>query len=111
MRIWSRELWILARSNHIPPMLSTYQNLIATSGIIVPQINTAKEAEAVVAAAKFPPLGRRGQGSPFSALAHGVDLPTYIKVANETLLTCVQIETKEGVENVDAICAVPGIGE
>lgn len=84
---------------------------MTTSGILVPQINTAKEAEDVVAAAKFPPLGHRGQGSPFAALAHGVDLPTYIKIANETLLTCVQIETKEGVENVDAICAVPGIGE
>ncbi|PYI33597.1 2,4-dihydroxyhept-2-ene-1,7-dioic acid aldolase [Aspergillus indologenus CBS 114.80] len=78
-------------------------------GIVVPMINTADEAQAVVAHAKFPPQGLRGQGSAFPAIAHGIDLPTYIKTANDTLITCVQIETKLGVENVDAICAVPGV--
>ncbi|RAH77793.1 2,4-dihydroxyhept-2-ene-1,7-dioic acid aldolase [Aspergillus japonicus CBS 114.51] len=78
-------------------------------GIVVPMINTADEAQAVVAHAKFPPQGLRGQGSAFPAIAHGNDLPTYIKTANDTLITCVQIETKLGVENVDAICAVPGV--
>lgn len=32
-------------------------------------------------------------------------------MANETIITCVQIESKEGVENVDEICAVPGVGK
>lgn len=59
---------------------------------------------------KFPPRGCRGQGSAFPAIAHGIDLPTYLKTANETLITCLQIETRAGVENVDAICAVPGVG-
>ncbi|RAL03339.1 HpcH/HpaI aldolase family protein [Aspergillus ibericus CBS 121593] len=78
-------------------------------GIVVPQINTAEEARAVVSYAKFPPQGLRGQGSAFPALTHGTDIPTYIKTANDTLLTCIQIESKLGVENVDAICAVPGV--
>ncbi|KAB8252781.1 Pyruvate/Phosphoenolpyruvate kinase-like domain-containing protein [Aspergillus flavus] len=78
-------------------------------GIVVPQINTAEEARAVVSHAKFPPQGLRGQGSAFPAIAYGVDMPTYMKTANETLITCVQIESKAGVENVDAICAVPGV--
>ncbi|KAM0721477.1 hypothetical protein Q7P37_002401 [Cladosporium fusiforme] len=78
-------------------------------GIIVPQINTAEEAESIVSYAKFPPQGLRGQGSAFASIAHNVDTPTYVKTANETLITCLQIETKAGVENVDAICAVPGI--
>ncbi|KAL2832295.1 Pyruvate/Phosphoenolpyruvate kinase-like domain-containing protein [Aspergillus pseudoustus] len=78
-------------------------------GIVVPQVNNAEEAAAVVADAKFPPQGRRGQGSAFPALAHGVDLATYMKTANETLITCLQIETRTGVENVDEICAVPGV--
>ncbi|KAL4863370.1 hypothetical protein BDV12DRAFT_189720 [Aspergillus spectabilis] len=50
-----------------------------------------------------------GQGSAFPALTYGIDLPTYIRTANETLITCIQIESKLGVENVDAICAVSGI--
>lgn len=77
----------------------------------MPQINTADEARAVVAHAKFPPQGIRGQGSAFSAIAHGIDLPTYINTANETLITCLQIESKAGVENVESICAVPGVGK
>ncbi|KAJ5671420.1 2-4-dihydroxyhept-2-ene-1-7-dioic acid aldolase, partial [Penicillium longicatenatum] len=78
-------------------------------GIVVPQINTAGEARAVVSHAKFPPLGVRGQGSAFPAIAHGIDIPTYMKTANETIITCVQIESVGGVENVDEICAVQGV--
>ncbi|KAH7071955.1 2,4-dihydroxyhept-2-ene-1,7-dioic acid aldolase [Paraphoma chrysanthemicola] len=78
-------------------------------GIVVPQINTAEEARAVVSHAKFPPEGLRGQGSAFPAMAHGTDFPTYMKTANETILTCLQIETREGVDNVDAICSVHGV--
>ncbi|KAJ5316734.1 2-4-dihydroxyhept-2-ene-1-7-dioic acid aldolase [Penicillium antarcticum] len=78
-------------------------------GIVVPQINTADEARAVVACSKFPPQGFRGQGSAFPAITHGIDIPTYLKSANETLITCLQIESKVGVENVDGMCAVPGV--
>ncbi|TGO31574.1 hypothetical protein BHYA_0514g00040 [Botrytis hyacinthi] len=77
-------------------------------GIIVPMVNTAEDAKAVVQNASFPPQGLRGQGSAFPGLALGIDIPTYVRTANETLITCLQIETKTGVENVDAICAVPG---
>ncbi|KAJ5688604.1 Pyruvate/Phosphoenolpyruvate kinase-like domain-containing protein, partial [Penicillium macrosclerotiorum] len=58
---------------------------------------------------EIPPQGCRGQGSAFPAIAHGVDIATYLKTANETLITCIQIESKTGVDNVDAICAVPGV--
>lgn len=84
---------------------------ILFSGIVVPQVNTAEEAMSVVAYSKFPPQGLRGQGSPFPGIAHGVDINTYVKTANETLITCLQIETKAGVDNADAICSVPGVGE
>ncbi|UPK94595.1 hypothetical protein LCI18_005530 [Fusarium solani-melongenae] len=77
-------------------------------GIVVPMINTADDARVVVQNAKFPPQGIRGQGSAFPGFALGIDIPTYMKTANETLITCLQIESKLGVENVDAICAVPG---
>ena len=82
-----------------------------TSGIVVPQINTAEEARTVVSYSKFPPQGLRGQGSAFPGIAHDIDIPTYMKTANETIITCLQIESKAGVENVDALCAVPGVGK
>lgn len=78
-------------------------------GIMVPQINTADEARQIVQSSKFPPQGVRGQGSAFPAIAHGLTTPEYMKSANQTIITMIQIETAAGVENVDAICAVPGV--
>lgn len=80
-------------------------------GIVVPMIHTAEDARAIVQHAKFPPQGVRGQGSAFPGFSLGVDVQTYVKTANDTLLTCVQIESKLGVDNADAICAVPGVGK
>lgn len=77
---------------------------------MVPQINTAAEAADVVRFSKFPPMGVRGQGSPFSAAAHGLSTPNYLKQANDSIITMIQIETIEGLKNVKEIAAVPGVG-
>ena len=82
---------------------------LMSSGLMVPMINTAQQAKDVVTASKFPPVGIRGQGSPFSAMASGLTTPEYLRLANETLLTIVQIETAEGLGNVDEICQVGGV--
>lgn len=78
-------------------------------GIMVPQINNAQEAQQIVQSSKFPPQGVRGQGSAFPAIGHGLTTPEYMKSANQTTLTMIQIETRAGVENVEEICAVPGV--
>ncbi|TGO87581.1 hypothetical protein BPOR_0217g00120 [Botrytis porri] len=72
---------------------------------------TAEGAEQLVKSAKFPPQGQRGFGSPFPHERFNPELNSdaYLKQANESILTMVQIETKEALENVDAIAAVPGI--
>jgi 4-hydroxy-2-oxoheptanedioate aldolase len=73
-------------------------------GIIVPLLYTVEDARRLVQSAKFPPMGKRGFGSPFSMGAFDVkgDLTgfDYMNAANENLLTIVQIETKEAFENV-----------
>lgn len=81
------------------------------SGLMVPMINTAEEAAQVVTYSKFPPQGLRGQGSAFPAIGHGLTTPEYMQSANQTILTIVQIETRQGVENVEEIAAVDGIGK
>lgn len=78
-------------------------------GVMVPQVNNAEEARQIVQSSKFPPQGVRGQGSAFPAIGHGLTTPEYMKTANETILTMIQIETRAGVENVDEIAAVPGV--
>ncbi|KAI1739476.1 Pyruvate/Phosphoenolpyruvate kinase-like domain-containing protein [Xylaria scruposa] len=80
-------------------------------GILIPLLRSAEEAKRIVAAAKFPPQGRRGLGSPF-AMERFNPIPTmteYLQHANESLLTIVQIETQEALDAVDEIAAVPGI--
>ncbi|KAL2269991.1 hypothetical protein VTJ83DRAFT_2175 [Remersonia thermophila] len=76
-------------------------------GILIPLIRTVEEVKAVVEAAKFPPLGRRGFGSPFSPQgfpsAPGLTLIDYLQQANDSLLTMVQIETREALEAVEDI--------
>lgn len=77
----------------------------------MPLLYTAEDAKKLVTSAKFPPVGQRGFGSPFSMerFVPSLGSSDYLTQANEALLTMAQIETKEALENVDAIAAVAGI--
>jgi 4-hydroxy-2-oxoheptanedioate aldolase len=76
------------------------------SGVMVPMVNTAGEASAVVKAAKFPPLGSRSFGGRRPIDLYG---RSYAHSANKETLLIVQIETEEGLANVDEIASVPGV--
>ncbi len=78
-------------------------------GIIAPMVGSAEEARDVVRFAKFPPEGVRGAGGLFPHLGHGVDRHTWLRQANDHTLVGVQIETREGLDNLEAILDVPGI--
>jgi 4-hydroxy-2-oxoheptanedioate aldolase len=74
-------------------------------GVICPMINTAEDAREFVAAVKYPPLGRRSLGPYRARLA----MPGYLRSANEWTIACGQIETKTGLDNLEAILATPGL--
>jgi 4-hydroxy-2-oxoheptanedioate aldolase len=76
------------------------------AGIIVPLINTAEDAAAAVAATRYPPQGIRSYGPMRSGLRIG---PTPAD-ANESVLVFAMIETPQGLANVEAIAATPGLG-
>ncbi|KAK8251338.1 Pyruvate/Phosphoenolpyruvate kinase-like domain-containing protein [Phyllosticta capitalensis] len=79
-------------------------------GIVVPLLYTADDARKLVSSAKFPPVGTRGFGSPFPMQNFSNQTTTeYLQQANDALVTIAQIETKEALENVNEIAAVPGI--
>jgi 4-hydroxy-2-oxoheptanedioate aldolase len=74
-------------------------------------VNTAAEARSVLSFAKFPPIGIRGQGSAFPGFEFGFSTPSeYVANANESVLTMVQIESVQGLQNVEEICQVEGVG-
>lgn len=81
---------------------------IGALGIVVPLVRTAEEAEAIVRATRYPPYGTRSYG-PLRAEAYSLDRQDYLTRANDNLLVVLILETKEGVENLEAIAAVPGI--
>lgn len=74
--------------------------------VIVPMVNDADAAARAVAACRYAPVGSRSYG-PVAAISRYSD--DYARVANETVCCIVMIETKEAVEDIDAILSVPGI--
>lgn len=75
-------------------------------GVIVPMIDTAADAAAAVAACRYLPLGRRSCGPMRGVLHSG---PGYLAAANQDIAVIAMIETREGLANVRAIAATPGV--
>ena len=75
-------------------------------GIICPMISTRADAEALVAACRYAPLGSRSYGPARGLLYGGAD---YFARANDEILVLAMIETAEGLANLDAIVATPGL--
>ena len=84
---------------------------VGAQGVQIPMVNTAAQAQAVVEAVKYTPLGKRGLASVTRASRWGVgiNVPDYVARANEETMVIVQVETQEALDNLDAILAVPHI--
>lgn len=81
---------------------------IGIDGVMVPMIDTAAEARELVDAMRYPPEGSRGIASG-RATEYGEQFTEYVENANGSFTTIAQIESREGLENVDKIAAVEGI--
>jgi len=114
-----RTLLATSRSTSLVPLVrvpATEYDFIArvldlgAMGVMVPMVESAEQARAIVAAAKYPPAGRRGAAF---GVAHddytGGDIVEKIASANREGLLLAQIETVAGLANVEAIAATPGI--
>lgn len=75
-------------------------------GLIVPMIESVDDARALVAATRYPPLGRRSLGPTRVALRDG---PTYVGTANERIVVLPMIETRGALDAVEEIVGLDGI--
>jgi 2-keto-3-deoxy-L-rhamnonate aldolase RhmA len=75
---------------------------------MVPQIDTADEAQTFAERARYPPAGERGIAGGRAA-AYGQRMGEYLGSADEEILTVVQIESEAGLENVAEIAAVEAL--
>ena len=76
-------------------------------GVIIPMVNTAEQARAAVAACRYAPLGSRSMGPVGVSARAGRE--GYYGSANAKTLCIPMVETREAVENIDEIVAVPGV--
>jgi 2-dehydro-3-deoxyglucarate aldolase len=81
---------------------------IGAAGIIVPQVNSAAQAEQVVWLARYSPLGTRGVGVG-RAHGYGLRLQEYLASANDEVAVIVQVEHIDAVRQIEAITGVGGI--
>ena len=80
-------------------------------GIVVPHVDTAKQARHIAEAFHYPPAGTRSWGGPPPAYLYQppADVAEAQIAVNAEILTVVMIETAEAVANAADIAAVPGI--
>lgn len=78
--------------------------------VVVPMVNTADQARAIVEFGKFPPLGARGFNTRSRGVGYGLMRSSdAFAEANARTSLFAQIETVEAVRNLDAICGVEGL--
>jgi len=75
-------------------------------GVIIPMVNSRAEAEAAASACRYAPQGTRSYGPGRAVLYAGRD---YFPKANETVLCICMIETRQALDNLDAIISTPGV--
>jgi len=81
---------------------------IGVQNLLIPYVQTPDEARAAVAATRYPPDGVRGVAVNHRANRFG-RATDYLKCANEEICVLVQIETRLGLQNIEAIAAVAGV--
>jgi len=77
-------------------------------GIVVPMVNSAKDAKQAVSATRYAPKGVRGVGLA-RAQGYGVEFQEYLKWQENNPTVIVQIEHKDAVTNLKEILSVPGV--
>jgi len=77
-------------------------------GIIVPQVKSALQANAIVRFSRYSPLGTRSVGLS-RAHGYGIKFQEYIDQANDSVSLILQIEHIDAVKEIEAIVKVPGI--
>ena len=81
---------------------------LGAEGLVVPEVYDAATCADAVAAARYPPLGRRGFGPRRAARLEG-GRSAYIARANDEVAVFVMVESADAVANIDALLQTPGL--
>jgi 2-keto-3-deoxy-L-rhamnonate aldolase RhmA len=91
--------------NWIPRVLD-----VGALGIMYSDVRTPEQAKMIVDAAKYPPMGKRGVAlRTANTDFKPVNPVEFLKYANENTTVFCMIESQEGLDNLEAITATPGV--
>ncbi len=82
---------------------------IGAQTLLVPMVESAEQAKLMVSAMRYPPAGIRGVGAALARASQWSRVTNYLHEANDQMCLLVQVETRLGLENLDAIAAVEGV--
>lgn len=82
---------------------------IGAQTLLIPMVESAEQARQLVRAMRYPPHGVRGVGSALARASRWNSIPDYLDQADQQMCLLVQVENREGLANLDAICAVEGV--
>ncbi|QHJ00891.1 4-hydroxy-2-oxoheptanedioate aldolase [Xylophilus rhododendri] len=82
---------------------------IGARTLLVPMVDTAEQAAALVSATRYPPQGIRGVGSAVARASQWSARTDYLDIADDEVCLLVQAETVTALSNLEAICAVDGV--
>jgi 4-hydroxy-2-oxoheptanedioate aldolase len=82
---------------------------IGAQTLLVPMVESAEQAKLLVAAMRYPPAGIRGVGAALARASQWNRVTNYVHAANDQMCLLVQVETRLGLDNLDAIAAVEGV--
>ncbi len=77
--------------------------------LLIPMVETAEQARAMVAACHYPPNGVRGVGASLARASQFGAIPDYLQTAGDQICLLLQVESKRALENLDEILAVEGV--
>lgn len=82
---------------------------IGANNLLIPMVETEKQARRIVASTRYPPQGFRGVGAGIARAARWGSDTEYLRTANENMCLILQIESTEGLKNLDEIAAIDGV--
>jgi len=113
------DISVAAQDAGITPIVRVpgYEHYLATRvldggamGIVVPHVDTAEQAAAMVANCKYPPVGHRSVTGALPQIDfESRPMAEATEQINAATMVVVMLESPQAVDNVEAIAAVPGL--
>ena len=99
---------VVRPANRDPDMLKLLLDM-GVQNFLIPLVESAEQAKALVGAVRYPPSGYRGVGHVLGRASRWGRVGDYLKRSDDEICLLVQIESRKGMDNLEAVAAVDGV--